>query len=182
MSTAISIIVRKQQLCGNAFPREGRVSNTRSSWRAGPLQYLYSFQENTKGLARALLVAQLEKNPPAIQELQETWVWSLGWEDRLEKEMTTHSSILACKIPWTEEPCGPQSMGSQRDGHDLANKLPPPRRWAMLWNWSCPVLSAELFFRKELQETRSYSSRSTCRGLCECYISMSLHCSCSSHL
>ena len=48
----------------------------------------------------------------------ETWVQSLGWEDPLEKEMATHSSILAWKIPWTEEPGRLQSMGSQRVGHD----------------------------------------------------------------
>ena len=45
---------------------------------------------------------------------RETWVQSLGWEDLLEKEMATHSSILAWKIPWTEEPDRLQSMGSQR--------------------------------------------------------------------
>ena len=49
---------------------------------------------------------------------QETWVQSLGWEDPLEKRMATHSSILAWIIPWTEEPDGLQSMGSQRVGHD----------------------------------------------------------------
>ena len=50
--------------------------------------------------------------------MQETWVRSLGWEDPLEKEMATHSSILAWKISWTEEPCGLQSMGLQTVGHD----------------------------------------------------------------
>ena len=55
------------------------------------------------------------KNPPALQE---TWVQSLGQDDPLEEEMATHSSILACKTPWTEEPGGLQSMGSQRVGHD----------------------------------------------------------------
>ena len=60
-------------------------------------------------------MAQLVKNPPAVQE---TWVPSLGWEDPLEKEMATHSSTLAWKIPWTEEPGRLQSMGSQRVGHD----------------------------------------------------------------
>ena len=45
-----------------------------------------------------------------MQETQEMWVWSLGWEDPLEKEMTTHSSILAWKIPWTEEPDGLPSI------------------------------------------------------------------------
>ena len=49
--------------------------------------------------------------------MQEVWVWSLGWEDPLEKEMATHSNILAWGIPWTEEPGGLQSMGSQRVGH-----------------------------------------------------------------
>ena len=46
------------------------------------------------------------KNLPSVQETQETWVRSLGWEDPLEKEMATHSSMLAWKIPWTEEPGG----------------------------------------------------------------------------
>ena len=55
------------------------------------------------------------KNLPAVQE---TWVWSLGWKDRLEKEMATHSSILAWIVPWTEEPGGLQSMGLQIVGHD----------------------------------------------------------------
>ena len=51
------------------------------------------------------------KNPPAMQETQEMLVGSLGLEDQLEKEMATHSSILAQKIPWTEEPVGLQSIG-----------------------------------------------------------------------
>ena len=59
---------------------------------------------------RASLIAQSVKNVPAMQE---TWVRFLGWEDPLEKEMATHSSILAWKIPWTEEPGGLQYMGSQ---------------------------------------------------------------------
>ena len=60
-------------------------------------------------------MVQTVKNPPAVQE---TWVQSLGREDALEKGMTTHSSILAWRIPWTEEPGGPQSMGLQRIGPD----------------------------------------------------------------
>ena len=55
------------------------------------------------------------KHLPAMQE---TWVQSLGREDPLEKEMATHSSILAWKIPWTEEPCRIQSKGLQRVRHD----------------------------------------------------------------
>ena len=60
-------------------------------------------------------VAQMVKNLPAIQN---TWVRSLGQKDSLEKEMTMHSSILVWRIPWTEKPGGPQSMWSQRVGHD----------------------------------------------------------------
>ena len=70
-----------------------------------PLQYFW-----------ASLVAQLVKNPPAMQE---TWVQPLGWEDPLEKGMATRSSILAWRIPRTEEPGGLQSMGSQTVTHDL---------------------------------------------------------------
>ena len=55
------------------------------------------------------------KNLPAIQEF---WVPSLGWDDPVEEGMATHSNILAWRIPWTEEPGGLQSMGSQRVGHD----------------------------------------------------------------
>ena len=58
------------------------------------------------------------KESAAMQEAQETHFPSLGLEDLLELEMATHSSILAWKIPWTEEPGGLQSMGSQRVGHD----------------------------------------------------------------
>ena len=60
-------------------------------------------------------MAQLVKNLPAMQETQ---VRSLGWEDPLEKGTATHSSILAWRIPWTEEPGGLQSIASQRVGHD----------------------------------------------------------------
>ena len=61
------------------------------------------------------MVAQMVKNPPAMQEIQ---VHSLGWEDPLEKGMATHTSILAWRIPWTEELGGLRSMGSQRVGHN----------------------------------------------------------------
>ena len=63
----------------------------------------------------ASLVAQMIKCLPAMWETQ---VRSPGGEDPLEKEMATYSSTLAWKIPWTEEPCKLQSMGSQRVGHD----------------------------------------------------------------
>ena len=75
--------------------------------------------ENTFSLLRfkvgANLVAQMEKNLPVMWE---TWVQSLGPEDLLAKEMATHSSILAWRIPWREESGGLQFMGSQRVGHD----------------------------------------------------------------
>ena len=62
-----------------------------------------------------LEVAQMVKNPPTIWE---TWVLSLGWEDPLEEGMATHSSILAWRIPWTEETGRLQSIGSQRVRHN----------------------------------------------------------------
>ena len=71
-----------------------------------PLQY-----------SSASLVAQLVKNPPAVRE---TWVWSLGREDPLEEGMATHSSILAWRIPWTEEPG--MLYRSQKAGHNWATK------------------------------------------------------------
>jgi len=64
---------------------------------------------------RAPLVAQMVRNLPAMQE---TWVQSLSQEDPLEKEMVTHSSILAWRIPWTEESGRLQFVGLQRVGHD----------------------------------------------------------------
>ena len=71
-----------------------------------PLQYSW-----------ASLVAQMVKNLPAMQELQETQVRSLSQEDPLEEGMATHSSIIAWRFPWTEEPGWLQFMGSQRVGH-----------------------------------------------------------------
>ena len=65
---------------------------------------------DSKGNQGASLVAQLVKNPPTMQE---TWVRFLSWEDPLEMETATHSSILACRIPWTVVCQAPLSMGSQ---------------------------------------------------------------------
>ena len=62
------------------------------------------------------------KNLSAMQETQETWVRSLGWEDPLDKEMSTHSSILAWRIPWTEEPVGYSPKGWKRVGYNLVIK------------------------------------------------------------
>ena len=65
-------------------------------------------------LLASLVAERLKRLPP----MQETWVRTLGWEDPLEKEMETHSSILAWRIPWTEEPFRLQSTGLQRVGHN----------------------------------------------------------------
>ena len=75
---------------------------------------------------RASLIAQLVKNPPAMQE---TWFLSLDWEDLLEKGTTTHSSILAWRIPWTVE-----SMGSQRGRHDWATFTFTFFHFHSIWN------------------------------------------------
>ena len=74
-----------------------------------------SFSKYSLSTYHYSLVAQTVKNPPAMQE---TWVQSLGQEDSPEEGMATHSSILAWRIPWTEEPDRLQSMGSQRVGHN----------------------------------------------------------------
>ena len=63
----------------------------------------------------ASLVAQMVKNLPAMRK---TWVRSLGWEDPVEEGMVTHSSVLAWRFPWTEEPGGLQYTGLQRAGHN----------------------------------------------------------------
>ena len=86
----------------------------------------------------ASLVVQSIKN---LLGIQETWAWSLGWEDPLEKEMATHCSILAWRIPWREGPGGLQSMGSQRVGQNLATKLPPKTSNASCCNRQLPNLS-----------------------------------------
>ena len=73
------------------------------------------------GFPEHVISKQLEKVAQTVKHLPTKWetqIRSLGWEDLLKKEMATHSSILAWKIPWTKEPGGLQSMGSQRVGRD----------------------------------------------------------------
>ena len=99
------------------------------------------------------LVAQIVKNLPAMWE---TWVQCLGWKDPLEKEMATHSSILAWRTPRTEEPGGLQSMGSQRVGQD----------WGVLclclWASRCPAQSqSSIPAQKEDKWSLLRASRST---------------------
>ena len=95
---------------------------------------------------RASLVAQMIKCLPAMRETQ---IQSLGWEDLLEKEMATHSGILAWRITWTEEPGELQSMGSQRVRHDLATEQQSVNR-----NWSCTSKQAWPLALRNLHFTR----------------------------
>ena len=76
---------------------------------------LYTCNKLCSYIIWSSVVAQIGKH---LHAMQETWVQSLGQEDPLEKEMATYSSILACRLPWTEKPDRLQSMGSQRVGHD----------------------------------------------------------------
>ena len=107
--------------CCHFFPtylpwNDGTKSHDLSFWMLSfkPAFSLSSFTL-IKRLFSSSSVAQRIKRLPAIRE---TWVRSLGWEDPLEKEVATHSSILAWRIPWTEELDGLQSMGSHRVGHN----------------------------------------------------------------
>ena len=108
MPCLIAQLVKKNFPCSTGDP--SLIPGSERSAREGigyPLQYSW-----------ASLVAQLVKNLPAMRE---TWVQSLGWEDPLEKGKATHSSILAWRVPWTEEPGGLQSMGLQRVRHRLSD-------------------------------------------------------------
>ena len=85
-------------------------------------KHVVGFKRDDKHLSgnwASLVVQRLKRLP----EMWETWVRSLGWEDPLEKAMAPHSSTLAWRIPWMEEPGGLQSTGSQRVGHDWATSL-----------------------------------------------------------
>ena len=75
-------------------------------------------EDNRMGKTRDLFKKIRDTKVKRLSTMQKTWVRSLGWEDPLEKEMAIHSSTIAWKIPWTEEPGRLQSMGSQRVGHD----------------------------------------------------------------
>ena len=86
------------------------------------------------------MVAQTVKNLPAMQETQ---VHSLDREDPLEKEMATHSSIFAWEIPWTEEPGGLQSIGSQRVGHDWSDLARTHKDFLIFCLWVAGKVSGE---------------------------------------
>ena len=108
-------IILKAECEGDSFPGQpsgtkNRREKSREQIQGRMMEDRYSFNYE-----KASLVAQMIKHLPAIWE---TRIRSLGWEDPLEKEMATHSSTLARKIPWTEEPGMLQSIGSQRVGHN----------------------------------------------------------------
>ena len=122
---------------------------TLNHWTSREVQYLYFWpnlvndqdQDQTAWMIKRMLkgrmtslAAQMMKNLPVVQE---TWDASLDQEDLLEKGMATHSSILAWRIPWTEESGGLQSMGSQRVGHDWATNT-DINLYDKYWNHSCP--------------------------------------------
>ena len=90
------------------------------------------------------LVAQMVKNLPQVQEI---WVQSLGWEDPLEKGMATHSSFLAWRIPWIEEPGGLQSMGAQRVRHGWATNT---------FTFTCPKKHEEITKNHQTCERQNY--------------------------
>ena len=89
-------------------------------------QKYHTQKENYQPLSLGLSLAQMVRNLPVERE---TWVWSLCQEDSLEKGMVTHFSILAWRIPWTEEPGGLQSMGSQRVRHDWVINIFTSHHW-----------------------------------------------------
>ena len=106
-------------ICKKGFP--GSSTGEESACNAGDPVLIPGLERSAgEGISYPLqyswtsLVAQLVKNPSAMQE---TWVRSLGWEDPLEEGMTTHSSILAWRIPWAEDPGRLQSIGLQRVEH-----------------------------------------------------------------
>ena len=112
---------------------------------------------------RASLVAQTVKNLPAKQK---TWVRSPGMEDPLEKGMATHSSILAWRIPWTEEPGGLQFMGSQTAGHNWVTFT----HWANGKSWDIfflPIIYCEFSLITGLRVIESTGYRQRIRFTCE---------------
>ena len=84
------------------------------NWKKDPFIIIWAVQQASQ-------VIQWVKNPSAMQEMQETWLWSLDQEDPLEEGMATHSSILAWRISWTKDPGVLQSIELQRLGHNWSN-------------------------------------------------------------
>ena len=98
--------------------------SNRAGWHGFVHVYARAWYISVAKVYRGFPSSSEVRNLPTMQELQETWVWTLDREDLLEEDVATHSSVLAWRIPWTEEPGGLQSMGSQRVRHgwsDLAH-------------------------------------------------------------
>ena len=110
--------------CTQYASKFGKLSSGRKTWKGQ-----FSFQTQRKAMPKnPQITAQLHSSRVAqrlkyLPGMWETWVQSPGWEDPLEKEMEPHSSTLAWRIPWREQPGRLQSMGSQRVGHNWATSL-----------------------------------------------------------
>ena len=96
--------------------------------------------------------------------MQETQIRSLGQEDPLEEEMATHSSVLACKIPWTEEPSRLQSRGSQRTGDDLVTERAPRQDRFCPHSWLLHAGSRETHWPPSKSDQKVYSMSSSSRN------------------
>ena len=124
----------------------------------------------TSWATRESLLAQMVKNSPSMQE---TWVWSLGQEDTLEKEMATHSSILAWRIPWREKPGGYQLWGCRESDMTVQLSL-------SLFIKDAPFVSARLphtYWQRHLRSTHFISSglyKWQCFQSCDCLGSLPL--------
>ena len=132
------LILQPYKCLLRAFPEEFTCTQSSSQSLLLPTQDIYKwliirdeFLREIKGPQPASLVAQMLKHLPAMWETQ---VRSLSWDNPLEKEMATHSSILAWKIPWTKKPGRVQSVRSQRVGHDWATSLSKdPNPWIVMY-------------------------------------------------
>ena len=147
-----------------------------SSWAEKKLQSTSQSQTHTKKRLWSLVVvcfqsdwtslmAQMVKRLPTMQE---TWVQFLSWKDLLEKKMATHSSILAWKIPWTEEPGRLQSMGSQRVRHDWETSLSFLISFPVWCTTAFRILVKPLHLRRLLSQLMRYTKNcnaaaSTCQ-------------------
>ena len=114
-SGSIDSTNHSSKIFGKKFQKFQKAKHEFFMWQLFTLHLYCIYNLHSIYIILASLVAQMVKSLPAVQE---TCVQSLGWEDPLEKEVATHSSILAWKILWIEEPGRLQSMGSQRVGHD----------------------------------------------------------------
>ena len=145
----VQLCIRRQARCYGAFTALIKASRF--------VLKMSSFYGNYNSVCytKTSLVTQTVKRLPTMRE---TRVQSLGWEDLLENKMTTHSSILAWKIPWMEEPGGLQSKGSQRVGHDWATSLHATLNSLTVWI----TTNCGKFFKRWEYQTTLPASWETC--------------------